>query len=160
MKFLFSRAAHRAASGINWLFRYAHSKLYSTRKDYISRVHGESWNCARARSKVRRARLDVSLHLGRLQAVSRTYRVTWQITGPLGALGQTVHAAAAYSFSAAAKRFADVIVEFANYICINSGLPRQFGLINVINGGALIQRFFAGYKHMPRRAVPGVPQFS
>lgn len=35
--------------------------------------------------------------------------------------------------------------------------PRQFGLINVINGGALIQRFFAGCKHMPRRAAPSVP---
>lgn len=26
--------------------------------------------------------------------------------------------------------------------------PRQFGLINIINGGALIQTFFAGCEHM------------
>jgi hypothetical protein len=43
---------------------------------------------------------------------------------------------------AALSSSADVIAEFANYICINSEPPGQFGLINVINGGALIQRIF------------------
>lgn len=33
------------------------------------------------------------------------------------------------------------------FACIRAS-PRQFGLINIINGGALIQRFFAGSKHM------------
>lgn len=33
------------------------------------------------------------------------------------------------------------------FACIRAS-PRQFGLINIINGGALIQRFFTGCEHM------------